>query len=844
MDFRGVSKLILGSALLCLSARAQLVSAQGDPIELQKRAVQRIDSFVDQFRKTGDVRSRIPDLAQAEAELAASNRMLAARGDWSPLAFGLIKQGHVYRMQSQWPNAIALYQQAEEAAKRGRNVVHQADALAWRALAESSRRNVGQALAVATEAVRLAETTDDKDVFARALDVLGTVQIAQRDFAGAADTLNREVAVAAQAKDPISPYYAYLNRSDVYLKTGEQCDFQRSFEPCYQALDRARADLQQALAIVRKLGYLSLARQTEEFIGNVEARRGLIKSQEAMHRTVQQTAVFHPKKPGDVLVTDKFVAPAGEIPPLLNEIYQASKRMEQQAGGFADIVAARSQFVEGTINEMRGNNDAALAFFLKAVETLEGDRRSLRDERSRGTFLEDRIGFYYAAIQQLLERRRYAEAFELLERSRSRALADLLASRKLGLERPEEQKLYAESTALRAQIADGQSRLFELASQPDAAKNGSQMSGLQRQIRTLDAQYQQVVTRMASQSPRLQNLVASSPASLKALQQSMRDEHYEMLQYLVLEHGVIVWHIAPDSVAVHNVFLPRTQVIGKVAALQKSLGDRNARFDETTAKELFLFLIQPVLPRIRSERLVIIPHEDLNYVPFQVFQDPADGRYLGERFQITYAPSVSVLLGLKRSTALSGGRLLAVADSSIAAAGPEVQAIAKLFPGRSKVVTDVLPRETEVKAWVRDFDVIHLSVHGKFDGAEPMLSYLSLARSASDDGRLTAAEMFGLPLDKSRLVVLSACETGRAEATHANEILGMVRALIYAGAGTLVLSYWEVDSAATALWMQTFYEAALSRPISEAARAALVKVKTNPSYSHPYYWAAFAMIGR
>ena len=103
-------------------------------------------------------------------------------------------------------------------------------------------------------------------------------------------------------------------------------------------------------------------------------------------------------------------------------------------------------------------------------------------------------------------------------------------------------------------------------------------------------------------------------------------------------------------------------------------------------------------------------------------------------------------------------------------------------------------------------------MHGKFDAGEPLLSYLALGRGGADDGRLTAAEMFGLPLDKSRLVVLSACETGRAEATHANELLGMVRALIYAGAGTLVLSYWEVDSAATALWMQTFYEAAQSRP--------------------------------
>jgi CHAT domain-containing protein len=297
-------------------------------------------------------------------------------------------------------------------------------------------------------------------------------------------------------------------------------------------------------------------------------------------------------------------------------------------------------------------------------------------------------------------------------------------------------------------------------------------------------------------------------------------------------------------VFVRNVFLPRTELMKKVGALQKSLADRNAKFDETSARELFLFLLQPALPRLRSERLVIIPHEDLGKIPFQALQDPSDGRFFGERFQISYAPSASVLLGLKRSPGTLGGRLLAVADPGIAAAGPEVLAIAKLFPGGSKVVTDALAREADVKAWVRDFDVIHLSVHGKFDAGEPLLSYLSLGSGGGDDGKLTAAEMFGLPLEKSRLVVLSACETGRAEATHGNEIHGMVRALIYAGAGTLVLSYWEVDSAATALWMQSFYRAAQSRPLAEAARSALIQVKARPEYSHPYYWAAFTMIGR
>jgi tetratricopeptide (TPR) repeat protein len=511
MDGRRASAVLLLTAVLWLLPRVPLTSAQDDPLTLQKRAIARIDAFIDQYRKTGDMQTRRRDLAQADAELAASNRMLAARSDWSALALGLIKQGHVYRMQGEWQNAIPFYRQAEEAAKRARDLVRQSDALAWRALAESSQRNAGQALADASEAVRLAETIDDTDVRARALDVLGTVQLARLDLAGAADTFNREVALSAQAKDPITPFYAYLNRSDVYLKTGEKCDYQRSFEPCYQALDRARADLQQALGIVQKLGFPALARQTEQFIGNVETRRGLVRSQEGMTQTLQKTALFHPKKAADVLVTDRFVAPPGAIPPVLDQLYRASKRSEQQLGGFADVAEARTQFTEGLMNEMRGNNDAALASYLKAVDTLDRDRRSLRDEKSRGTFLEDRIGFYYAAVQQLLERRRYNEAFELFERSRSRALADLLASRKLGLARPEEQKLYTELTVLRTQIADSQSRLFELASQPDAVKNGPSIRTLQGQIQGLEDQDRKAVARMTIEAPRLQNLMVSSP---------------------------------------------------------------------------------------------------------------------------------------------------------------------------------------------------------------------------------------------------------------------------------------------------------------------------------------------
>jgi CHAT domain-containing protein len=815
-----------------------------DPLELQKRAVARIDSVIDRFRRTGDTLLQVSELLQAGAELSASNRALAARQNWSALAFGLIKQGHVYRLQGQWAEAIALYQSAQEAATRGRDVVRQSDALAWRALGESSRRNLGPAVSIATQAVNLAETTSDKDILAQALDVLGTAQVAQLNLVGAGETTNREVAVAEQAKDPTAAYYAYFNRSDVYLKLADQCDYNASFDACNQALDRAKSDLERASSIVRRLGYTGMVQQTDQFLRDVATRRALVQSHQSQHATLTNTGLFQPKKAGDVLVTEKFAAGAQPIPPALVALVQSQQQLERQLGPLAGVNDARTAYTNGALAEMQGNNDAALAFYVKAIDALERDRRSLQDERGRGTYAGDRINFYYAAILQQLDRRRYADAFETMERSRSRALADLIASRKLGLARPEEQRLYAESALIRSQIADAQSRLFELASEADAAKNASRLTALSAQIRTLEDRYRQVASRIAVEAPRLQSLVETKPASLKTLQDAMRAERFEVLQYLVQDSGVIVWHIGPDAVTVRNVFLPRTQMVSNVASLQKSLSDRNAKFDETTARELFLYLIQPVLGQIHSDRLVIVPHEDLNYIPFQVFQNPADGRYLGERFQISYAPSATVLLGFKRSTTLAGGRLFAAADPSIVAAVGEVASIGKLFPGRSRVVSNTLARESDVKAAVRDYDIVHLSVHGKFNATEPMLSYVALAPGASDDGRLTAAEMFGLPLDNSRIVVLSACDTGRAEATHGNEVIGLVRALIYAGAGALVLSYWEVDSDATALWMRTFYEAALTRPIAEAARVALTRVKSDPAYSHPYYWAAFAMVGR
>jgi CHAT domain-containing protein len=677
-----------------------------------------------------------------------------------------------------------------------------------------------------------ASIADQKYLF-EALNYRGSIQVAQGDLIGGGDALNRALAMAETMGDKTVLVFAYMDRGEVYQKHAEKCDYQRTFAPCYEAFRLARKDFERTLTLAQELGWAGLIPPTREILKGLDLRLRLIEMQEKAHIALTKSRVFKPKKAGDVLVTETFLEGGHGAPDGLLAAAQAS-----------DSGDARSAHTQGLLHDMQGEHDKALAAYLRALDLLEADRRNLTDEQSRGSFLENKIEMYYWPVLQLLERRRYPEAFELLERSRSRALADLMASRQIELSSPRERAAFGELVALRARIAARQKELFEYRSRADRDRYADQIAAAEAEIRRLEDEQRALLGRLGSDSPKARALVVSQPASLAQVQESARRDGHEVLYYLVRDTGMVVWLIGGDAVTVRSVFLPRSELSAKVDRLRTSLADHRATFDAETSRELYLFLVAPMQGFMKTDHLVIVPHEDLHYLPFQALLNPEDGRYLGERVQLSYAPSASVLLGSRKVRQIAGASLLAVADPGLLPAVDEVDALGKLYPGRGKIVTDVLASETDVRAWAGQHPLVHLSVHGVFSPQAPLLSHLKLRRDGQNDGQLTAGEMFGLPLDKVTLLVLSACETGRAEATHANEILGMQRALLYAGANTLVLSSWKVDAKSTELWMTTFYREAQGKPLSEAARAALRAVKQRPEYAHPYHWAAFSMIGR
>jgi len=116
--------------------------------------------------------------------------------------------------------------------------------------------------------------------------------------------------------------------------------------------------------------------------------------------------------------------------------------------------------------------------------------------------------------------------------------------------------------------------------------------------------------------------------------------------------------------------------------------------------------------------------------------------------------------------------------------------------------------------------------------------------SGEEDGILTAMEATGLDLQGTKLVVLSACETGNGKVTNGDGVYGLRRALVIAGAESLVMTLWQVDDLATRDLMTGYYaklQAGKNR--SSALRDVQLEISAKDKYAHPYYWASFLPAG-
>ncbi len=539
----------------------------------------------------------------------------------------------------------------------------------------------------------------------------------------------------------------------------------------------------------------------------------------------------------------------------------------------------------------RIGSDSTLWYGRRAVELIERNREQVgAASRMRQDYLEQYAGFYLSLASRTIDHSgSVKEAYELVEASKARTLSDDLQEASLGIgERlPEEVRLERNSRL---------DRLHQLYLQRQSLEDTAGLDSLNRLIQQEEFSFAAYQNELSDSYEEYKQLRLPEPVSLEQARE-LCPSNTAILEYAVTPRDLLIFVITPDNAIVRSVSLqegdrgPGELLTEKVRQFRQAIVGRESLSEINTHSEaLYRLLLEPVEEQLEPHRqLIIVPDGPLAYLPFEALRE--GGQYLIEERAVKYAPSLTSLQLLESKDRESREELLAVAGSDFAPSGSlggekrqslsllpstvtEIDSIASYF-GRATLLKGNQVSEGRVKQILQygSFRYIHLATHGLIDEDQPALSGLSLRASgeigatSSEDGLLRSSEIYRLNLD-TRLVVLSACNTGMGKLVNGEGILGMQRSFFYAGAPAVVVSLWNVYDRSTSHLMRTFYKNLTSSPasgnslwerfsrwagwersipygeIAGALREAKLEMIAHPRYHHPVYWAPFISVGR
>jgi len=348
-------------------------------------------------------------------------------------------------------------------------------------------------------------------------------------------------------------------------------------------------------------------------------------------------------------------------------------------------------------------------------------------------------------------------------------------------------------------------------------------------------------------------------------------EQAQVLEYAVLDDKVVIWVVTKKAINSETTSVGAADLDQQVqeffrALSQSPVADRDALIRQ--AQDLHDKLISPVEKYLDKQlRLCIVPDKGLNYLPFEALVSRASGHYLIEDYTLQRAPSSSIFIQssmyAKLRDHVQDERLLSVGNPTfdrtefsslpaLPAAERESDQIAGYYR-RALSLTGKRATAGRVRPELAQADVIHFATHAVLDERSPLLSRLLLAREAREDahangsnGVLRVADIYETKLPRTRLVVLSACQTGIERAYRGEGAIGMARPFIAARVPLVVASLWPVESATTADLMINFhrYRKVNHLPTVEALRQAqLDQLRSQGTTPTNYGWAAFTTIG-
>jgi len=478
----------------------------------------------------------------------------------------------------------------------------------------------------------------------------------------------------------------------------------------------------------------------------------------------------------------------------------------------------------GRIAAAEGQPDRAAGCFSQAVEIIEQQRRSISSETAKIGFVGNKQAVYADLVATLVGQGRTAEALEYVERAKSRALVDLLAERQNLA--PQAQ---AETVAALLQLAELERKCQgSSAARPDERTQlRSAISGIQSELRRSNAELASLVTVGALRAAEIQARLAPDET---------------LLEYYGQGDNLYAFAVTRD--AMRAVKLDGKGLEAEVRRLREAVAKVGSDSWRPLARSLHDRLVAPLPGALDKPRLVIVGHGPLHYLPWGALHDGS--RFLLDRATLTLLPSASVTQFLAARKAAPARQMLLLGNPDLGDAAmdlPGAEAEARAIKGIWPDATMLMRRAAAKSALTRAgalFRVIHVAAHGEFSSDRPLDSALLLSPEGADDGRLTAGDLYSLRLSAD-LVTLSACETGMGKVLSGDDVIGLTRGFLYAGAGSIVASLWPVSDDETRFLMTSFYGNLKKLPKADALRQA--QLETRKRYPHPFYWSAFQLTG-
>lgn len=466
---------------------------------------------------------------------------------------------------------------------------------------------------------------------------------------------------------------------------------------------------------------------------------------------------------------------------------------------------------------------------------------------------------YEASVKAFKKKEYLALAFYFAEKSKSAALLESISDSDAKSFAGIPSQLLEEEKSLKTAIALTAQKLSQKPTEEEEKY-------LRETAFNLNRQYLAFVKNLEVQYPQYFNLKFNSASpSIKEVQ-TLLDDKTALLSYFIDEQNsrLYIFSISKNKFRITEQNLP-ADFDKLITAFRNGIYFNEIRAYSRSATKLSKILIPKGISSGIKE-LVIVPTGRLGIIPFEALLTKKLSSevkydalpYLLNRFTVRYEFSAGLLLQKSKQPKTETASIFLCAPVTfpekeklvdLPGTENEVKEISQLFASKNfnnAVFTGSQADEHLIKSdGLKKYNVLHFATHGVVDENDPELSRIFLQNSSdAEDGNLYAGEIYNLELD-ANLVTLSACQTGLGKISKGEGVIGLSRALVYAGAKNIIVSFWSVADQSTAELMKDFYKRLLetNSGYSENLRAAKMSLIKNKIYSDPYYWAPFILIG-